>query len=151
MRLARNFALFAAAMWLAACRPSASIGSAGAPDPTPGPGSLVTSLTVQATRDSVRFTLAVTNAAAGAATLHFTSGQRYDFSVRDRDRVLWTWSADRSFMQAVGSETLAPGETRSYSESWRPAPDAAARTLTGVGVLTTAGGGIERTAQFTLP
>ncbi|HYJ78882.1 MAG TPA: BsuPI-related putative proteinase inhibitor [Longimicrobiaceae bacterium] len=147
MRTSRSVPLLAA-LWLAACQPPAP---AATPEPAAGAaGPLVSSLTIDAAHDSVRFSLAVTNVAAGPVTLEFPTAQRYDFAVRDGARELWRWSADRSFAQAAGSETLAPGETRSYTEVWRPTPGSPGRGLTGIGVLT-AGSRVERAAPFTVP
>ena len=73
----------------------------------------------------MRLTLHVTNTSSAPLELGFSSGQRYDFQVArvsDEGTVgetLWTWSADRSFMQAVGTETLAPNASLSYTEEWR--------------------------------
>ncbi len=63
--------------------------------------------------------LHVTNVSAEPVELEFTSGQRYDFQVTtEAGEILWTWSADKSFMQALGTETLAPGASLTFSEAW---------------------------------
>jgi hypothetical protein len=84
-------------------------------------GSLVRSFDVDVRADSVRFSLRVSNAATTPLVLDYTSGQRFDFMVLDGSgESVWTWSATRSFMQALQADTLAPGETVSYDAVWRP-------------------------------
>ena len=78
---------------------------------------------VETGADAVRLTLHVTNTSGAPIELEFTSGQRYDFQVAEVDgdlvgETLWTWSMDKSFMQALGSETLAPGGSLSFTEEW---------------------------------
>lgn len=54
-------------------------------------------------------------------TLSFNSSQRYDFEVTDSNgSLVWRWSEGRAFLQVLGEEILAPGETRRYDESWDP-------------------------------
>ena len=151
----RSALAFAAMTLLAACTPP------GASAPAPASGSdaggaasgepLVTTLSVEPAADSVRFLLQVTNATQGPLTLQFRSGQSFDFSVSDGGRTLWTWSADMMFTQALRSETLAPGETRSFDASWRPPAELRGRTLTATGRLTSSSHPVERTQAFRLP
>ena len=151
----RSALAFAALTLLAACTPP------GAQAPAPAAGSegggaaagepLVTTLSVEPAADSVRFLLQVTNATQGPLTLEFHSGQSFDFSVSDGGRTLWTWSAEMMFTQALRSETLAAGETRSFDASWRPPADARGRTLTATGRLTSSSHPVERTQAFRLP
>lgn len=135
---------------LAACVPP--------PAPAPGPVEagapaepLASSLQVEAGADSVRFVLQVTNVSAAPLALVFGSGQTYDFAVRDGARELWRWSAGRGFTQAVREETLAPGETRTFAESWRPPAEARGRPLTAVARLASSTHPVERTSPFALP
>lgn len=89
---------------------------------TPGRDGLVTSMEVETAGGVVRMTLHVTNDTSQPLELEFTSGQRYDFAVTRPDgESLWTWSADKSFIQALGSETIPAGGTLRYSEEWDPA------------------------------
>ena len=145
---------FAALTLLAACTPP------GAQAPAPAAGSdagggaagpLVSTLSVEPTADSVRLLLQVTNATQGPLTLDFRSGQSYDFAVSDGGRTVWTWSADMMFTQALRSETLAPGETRSYRESWRPPAELRGRTLTATARLVSTSHPVARTQAFRLP
>jgi hypothetical protein len=150
----RSALAFAAVTLLAACTPPAaqapappagSDAAGGAADP------LATTLSVEPTADSVRLLLQVTNATQGPLTLHFTSGQSYDFSVSDGGRPVWTWSADMMFTQALRSETLAAGETRSFRETWRPPAELRGRTLTATARLTSSSHPVVRTQAFRLP
>lgn len=140
-----------AAALLPACTPP----PAAAPGPGAGSGSgsgaLVTTLQVEAASDTAVFTLTVTNAAATPVTLEFATAQRYDFAVLDGAREVWRWSAERGFAQALGSETLAPGQTRSWSEGWRPAASLRGRELTAVGILASTSHRAERRSAFRLP
>lgn len=150
MRLA-----FAALALLAACihpQPAAPVppvggdaGGAAAGEP------LVTTLSVEPGADSVRFLLQVTNATQAPLTLHFRSGQSYDFVVSDGGRTVWSWAADMMFTQALRSETLAPGETRAYAETWRPAASLRGHTLSVAARLTSSSHPVERTQAFRLP
>jgi hypothetical protein len=67
----------------------------------------------------VALTLAVINAGRAPVTLQFSSGQKYDFEVRRAGQVVWRWAADRMFTQALTSMTLAPGERKAFTETWK--------------------------------
>lgn len=93
-------------------------GSAPAQDRVASGDELVATMEVEA-GDPVRLTLHVTNPTTAPVRLEFTSGQRYDFAVARVDgEQLWRWSAARSFMQALGSETLPPGGSLRYTAEW---------------------------------
>jgi intracellular proteinase inhibitor BsuPI len=145
----RPLAALAAAV-LAAC-PAPEPGPAPPPPMAAADGPLASSLQIEASRDSVRFVLQVTNTSAAPVMLGFNSGQTYDFVVLDAGRELWRWSADMGFTQALRSETLAPGETRAWSERWRPPAEARGRQLTGVGRLVARDHPVERTSPFVVP
>jgi hypothetical protein len=130
------------------CRP---VGVA-APSPHAAyPDPLASSLQVEAMGDSVRFVLQITNATDAPVAVTFPSAQIYDFAVREGTRSVWTWSADRSFVQSVRTITLAVGETRLNSEVWRVPAELRGRTLTAVGRLTSIDHPLERAAEFRLP
>lgn len=115
-------------------------------------GPLVSTLQVETAPDSVRFVLQVTNASAAPVEVRFNTGQTFDFLVRDdRGAEIWRWSADMGFTQALRSETLAPGETRTLSAAWRPGAGLAGRELTAVGRLTSGSHPLERRLAFRLP
>ncbi|HEX2166903.1 MAG TPA: BsuPI-related putative proteinase inhibitor [Longimicrobiales bacterium] len=108
--------------WVAAIVVMAGCASQAAPVAEPGDGSppeLGSSLNVRVVEDTVLLELHVTNVASSPIELEFTTTQRYDFEIATRDgESVWRWSAARSFGQALGSERLEPGESRSYSASW---------------------------------
>ena len=149
MRLA-----LAALALLSACVPSSPAAPAPAESGGSGGGAtgpLVTTLSVEATADSVRFLLQVTNATQAPVVLEFRSGQSYDFTVRDGATTVWSWGADMMFTQALRSMSLAPGETRSFTESWRPPASLRGRALTATAQLTSMSHPVERTQAFRLP
>jgi hypothetical protein len=138
------------ALLVAACRPAPET-AAPAPEPARYRGPLVSSMQVEPGRDSVRFVLQVTNPTPAPVRLSFSSGMSHDFIVRDGGREVWRWSADRSFVQSLVAISLAAGETRSYTEVWRPAAALRGRRLTAVGRLTSTDHPIQHTTEFALP
>lgn len=91
-----------------------------ADDNTPGMAALVSSVGVEVVADTVRMVLHVTNPTNQPVRLEFSSAQRYDFAIRTADGTnVWTWSADKGFAAALGSETIAPGASLDYSEVWK--------------------------------
>lgn len=78
-------------------------------------------LVSSATPGLVTLELRITNMQTTPITLHFTSGQQYDFRVRRPDgTAVWLWSADKGFIDALTSRTLAPAETVVYTATWTP-------------------------------
>ena len=67
--------------------------------------------------DSAVATLTLRNAGGAPAALPFTSGQRYDFALFGPAKdTLWFWSSDKGFIQALGEETVPPGEQVVWEE-----------------------------------
>ena len=67
----------------------------------------------QLDEDTYRYTLA--NETEGTVTFEFTSGQRFDFSLSDEDgEQVFLLSSVSAYIQALGEETLAPGEELNY-------------------------------------
>lgn len=63
--------------------------------------------------------LTATNTGDIPYALTFPTSQRYDFIARDANGdVVWTWSHDRAFAQVATRETIYPGETWTYTETW---------------------------------
>jgi hypothetical protein len=56
------------------------------------------------------------NTSRRSAYLRFTSGQRFDFSVYPvgKGQAVYTWSASRMFLQALGSLWLKPGQSQKF-------------------------------------
>lgn len=151
----RSVLAFAALALLAACDPFPMRSADPAPEGgasggTPA-GPLAASFQIQPAGDSVAFVLAVTNATQAPLALEFRSGQSYDFAVADGGREVWRWSAERMFTQALRGETLAPGQTLTWREVWRPDASLRGRSLTATARLTSASHPLERTQTFRLP
>ncbi|MGH7585067.1 MAG: BsuPI-related putative proteinase inhibitor [Gemmatimonadales bacterium] len=67
--------------------------------------------------DSAVAVLTLRNTGGEPAVLNFTSGQRYDFSLLGTDNdTLWSWSSDKGFIQALGQETVPPGDQIAWEE-----------------------------------
>jgi len=110
--------------------PPAATASPGAASPTPavtGSPTAAEPLTVELelkkavfrSGEDVDLTLALTANTSEPLTLYYRTSQRYDFVVTTREgKEVWRWSAERTFLQELGQETLEPGKKVSYSESW---------------------------------
>ncbi|MDK2883112.1 MAG: hypothetical protein PWP58_1448 [Bacillota bacterium] len=59
-----------------------------------------------------------TNICPRSQTLTYPTGQRYEFEVRQDNRLIWRWSEGRTFTQAVRRLRVRPRETMVYTESW---------------------------------
>lgn len=111
---------------------------------------LASSVEVEVRGDSVRLVLHVSNPTNQPVVLEFSSGQRYDFAVRTAAGAdVWRWSADKSFMQALGSETIPAGGTLDYSEVWVPGNRTG--SLVAVAELTALNHRVREQAAFQLP
>ena len=56
-------------------------------------------------------------------TLSFTSGQEYDFALIDSaGNAIWTWSARRTFLQALHQRTVKDEWSESVEIPWPTAP-----------------------------
>ena len=94
--------------------------------------------------EGVDLALTVTNGGEDPVTLRFRTGQRADFAAYegvegdlvagdiDGDPV-WRHGEGRVFTQALGTETLGPGESATYGGTWRDPPAGEYRV---VGTLT---------------
>jgi hypothetical protein len=146
--------LFAALALLAGCQPRPNAAPAPSPaggESSAGSGPLAVTFQIQPSADSVSFVLAVTNATQQPLTLEFSSGQSYDFTVSDAGHEVWRWSADRMFTQALRSETLGPGETRTWRERWTPDPALRGHELTATARLVSTSHALTRAQTFRLP
>ena len=90
------------------------------------------------TDDGVTLSLRIENAGSKPVTLRFRTGQRAEFTAFPTDDgrqggdgtggpdetgdSVWRYGATRMFTQALGSETLAPGESVSHGATWRDPP-----------------------------
>jgi len=94
-----------------------------APPPPPAPPSaspLVANLRTRV--DSVvALALVVRNESEAPVTLRFSSGQQYDFEIRDRSgKKVWRWSDDRAFIAALTSRTIPAHESVTFDARWVP-------------------------------
>jgi hypothetical protein len=111
-----------------------SMSIAEAVRPTPGPQQprpkrkdqsvtkITPSFAVQVDRNTLRFSLDVTNVGKKNVELSFPDGQTHDFVVLDSiGREVYRWGADRMFTQSVQNRTIDSGETLHISEHATPA------------------------------
>ncbi len=62
--------------------------------------------------------LAITNNTKEEVYISHSSGQKVDFQLLDSEReVLYTWSADKSFIMALTGTIASPGETLEFNEA----------------------------------
>jgi hypothetical protein len=102
------------------CVDSTQPGSAP-PVTMPWRDSLSATLTTTVGSD-VTFTFTVKNTRDSTATVRFNDSQQYDIRVWDaNDQLAWRWGADKAFAQVVTTRTLAPGESMTFVEHWKPA------------------------------
>ena len=64
----------------------------------------------------------VVNPSKDPIKVEHSSGQKYDFVAIDSatGRAVWRWSADKSFIAALGAEPVPAGGTLTYVERWKP-------------------------------
>jgi hypothetical protein len=114
------------------------------------PTKLASSVQVEVGGNTVRLVLHVTNPTNQPVALEFSSGQRYDFAIRTAaGQDVWTWSADKSFIQALGTETIAPAGTLNYSEVWEPGNRRG--SFVAIARLTSTNHSIREEAAFQIP
>lgn len=111
---------------------------------------LIASVQANPVNDRVQFVLQVTNSSSAAVPLEFSSGQSYDFVVVRDNREIWRWSEGQFFTMALRSESLEPGGTLRFEESWTP-PAGASGEYTVVGILTATNQRTEQASTFRLP
>lgn len=91
---------------------------------------LTPTLTVEPGGDGLRFVLTVRNDGDDPVELSFRTGQRADFAVESDGEQIWRYSEGRMFTQVLGSETIAPGDHRTYEATWSD-PEPGEYTVTG--------------------
>ncbi len=63
--------------------------------------------------------LSASNAGTAPLSVTFTSGQRFDLSIRrPRGDDVWRWSHDKAFIQVIQSVMLQPGERMDFKIPW---------------------------------
>jgi len=73
-----------------------------------------------ATPDGYRFVMVITNTSDKLLPLRFTSGQTYDFVIRDTlaDKEVWRWSNGNFFAQVVRNESIRPESKWQFDVAW---------------------------------
>lgn len=67
---------------------------------------------------SLAMSLTIHNGTDKTVTINHTSGQKYDFKLFDaKGDNLYTWSADKMFIAALGTTELKPGESVVYADT----------------------------------
>lgn len=100
---------------------SARVGNIAMDAAPTGRFSLSVGPTLASSPVSATFRLQVNSAAA--LTLPFSSGQEYDFTLRDSSgKTLWTWSADKSFLQSMHQRTVTDEWRETIQIPWPTAP-----------------------------
>jgi hypothetical protein len=97
----------------------------------------------------ITLSLTVSNATQRPAMLQFNSAQRYEFTIQDQGgKTHWQWGANRMFAQVLGEETLAPGDSLVYRETFRG--QLPPGTYRAVGSLLATGGQLAAEAPVTV-
>lgn len=111
---------------------------------------LAASMEVKVAPSSVRFILHVTNTGDAPVALNFPTSQRYDFVVESASgEEVWRWSDDMSFLQALSSDTLPPGESWSMDAVWEP--EVPAGEYRAVGIVPARDRELRQETAFRLP
>lgn len=105
----------------------------GATRQAPAP-ELLTSLQATTAGDSVHFLLQVTNPGAEPVTLEFNADPIVQFVVRRDALLLWDSAPESSLAPEVTTDTLKPGDTRSFHADWS-VPIGLRGTMTVTGAL----------------
>jgi hypothetical protein len=79
------------------------------------------SLSATVTDGSVEFAYVVENVGDAVVDLQFSDSQTHEVVVFEDGEPVWSFSEDRMFMQMLQSESIAPGESVSYSATWEDA------------------------------
>lgn len=86
-----------------------------------------------ASGDAIVLHLEVTNRTDEPVVLRFSDGQRFDLVIRDEaGEMAWRWSADKAFIQVLGEEQLAPGESLTYEERFEGSLQVGTYTVLGM-------------------
>ena len=51
-------------------------------------------------------------------TLTYRTSQKVDFRITRDNRLIWQWSQDRVFTQAITTDRFQPGEQKTYRVVW---------------------------------
>lgn len=85
-------------------------------------------MTLEATLEAavdgdVAFAFRVVNAGTDPVSVTFRSGQTADLTVYDDTaEMVWRWSSDKMFTQAIETRTLGPGQALEETFTWESPP-----------------------------
>ncbi|QSR87885.1 proteinase inhibitor [Methylacidiphilum caldifontis] len=77
----------------------------------------LSSLKDSLTTPSLRIVLTILNNGRRTYTFTFPDSQRFDFRIRNaQNEIIYVWSEDKEFLPMVGTTTLNPNDSLTYSE-----------------------------------
>ncbi len=92
-------------------------------------------------KEPVKMTLTVTNKSKETFKDSFRSSQMYDFRVKQDNKEIWHWSADKFFAQVITEFTLSPEKSVSFKEVWEQVDNDGKKVSAGkyqvIGILAT--------------
>lgn len=67
--------------------------------------------------NSIEMKITIKNESENDILIEFNSGQRFDFQLLDAEKnILWTWSANKMFIQVLSTMEIKAGETAEFSD-----------------------------------
>lgn len=102
-------------------------------------GTLLTAQTDYPRGGTIVFHFNVSNPTNSSIHYDFSTAQQFDVAVTDPNGVVvWRWSQNRAFEQALTAIDLRPGETKHYTAVWytKDTPSLSAGTYTATATLT---------------
>lgn len=79
---------------------------------------LVVTKAVYVAGEPVEARLTLRNDGDAPVRVQFGSGQRFDVVIRRRGALIWRWSYDKAFTQAIQETTVRPGEALTFRAAW---------------------------------
>ena len=97
--------------------------------PKPLELSVTTDKKTYAVGTTIKITLAAKNTTSQTMNLNFSSGQRYDFTLREGvkpdGKIVWQWAKGKMFAQMMSTQKLEPGKSLTFTETFDPKTAAA--------------------------
>lgn len=80
-------------------------------------------ITVFTSEESITLQLSIRNLTDSPQTLTLPSSQQYDFLIwkvlqNNTVLIIWRWSNEKGFLPMITELSLAPGEVKTFSETW---------------------------------
>lgn len=86
--------------------------------------SITTDKKTYAVGTAIKITLAAKNTTPQPMNLNFSSGQRYDFMLREGvkpdGKIVWHWARDKMFAQMMSAQKLEPGKSLTFTATFDP-------------------------------